>query len=145
MRRTLTRYAILGVAGLFVGLVGCDSGKGTRPQTGAKMDGTVMYGDQKVMVALVIATGANGSSQAFIDDDGMYHMENVPLGEVNIAVNTDAGKGNQISKIMAASRGKPKAMPRVLDVPNKYFDPTKSGIKTTVNAGDNTFNIVLPK
>jgi hypothetical protein len=30
-------------------------------------------------------------------------------------------------------------------VPAKYADPASSGIKTTVNKGENKFDIVIPK
>ena len=46
---------------------------------------------------------------------------------------------------MSQSQGKAKGAPRIVGVPKKYFDPAKSGIKTTVNKGENTFDIVLPR
>jgi hypothetical protein len=47
---------------------------------------------------------------------------------------------------MAKSQGKGSGpLPKLIDVPGKYFDPTTSGITTTVNKGDNTFNIVIPR
>ncbi len=61
-------------------------------------------------------------------------MQNVPLGEVRIGINTVAVKA-------AAARTGSK----VVEVPGKYIDPTKSGITTTVNSGSNTFDIVIPK
>ena len=73
-------------------------------------------------------------------------MENVPIGEVHIAVNVSAGKGQLMSQAMAQSQGKAKGPPKVVvEVPAKFADPTKSGLKTTVAAGPNTFNIVIPK
>jgi hypothetical protein len=33
----------------------------------------------------------------------------------------------------------------VIEVPKKSFDPTQSGIKTTIAKGANTFDIVIPK
>jgi hypothetical protein len=149
MRRTCHRLAILALIGLGVGPAGC----GNRfvpevrlPETGATLEGTVTYGGQKVMVALVVAQGPNGSATGFIDDDGRYRLQNVPLGEVSLAVNTDAGKGQLTGKLMARAQSKSKApVPRVIDLPRKYFDPATSGIKTTVNKGENTFDIVIPK
>jgi hypothetical protein len=108
----------------------------------------VTYGGQKVAVALVIAQGADRGATAFVGDDGHYKLTNVALGEVNLAVNTAAGKGQLMSRAMAQSRGKNKGqgpLPRVIEVPAKFADPTTSGIKTTINPGPNTFDIVIPK
>jgi len=116
-----------------------------RPETGATLEGTVSYGDQKVMVGLVIVQNDKGSAQGFIDDEGKYKLENVPIGEVNIAVNTDAGKGQLMSRAMSQSKGKAKGLPRVVELPPKYQNPGQSGIKTSVNKGANEFNIVIPK
>jgi hypothetical protein len=68
------------------------------------------------------------------------------LGEVNIAVNTDAGKGMMRGRQMAAGQGKQKvSLPKLIDVPPRYADPTTSGIKTTVQKGDNTYNVDIPR
>jgi len=143
MLRIRRRLVLLAAAGLCF-CAACDGGTARRPETGATLEGTVMYGDQKVMVGLVIAQGAT-AGQAFIDDDGHYHIDNAPVGDVHIAVNTEAGKGQLKSKMMAQTKGKAKALPNVIDLPAKYQDPQKSGITTTVNKGANTFNIVIPK
>jgi len=148
MRPLLQRFALLIVAGVGLCLTSCSNRYVPyvqHPESGATLEGAVTYGGQKVLVALVIAQGPNGSANAFIDDDGKYHIANAPLGEVNIAVNTDAGKGQMISKAMAQSRGKGGRMPAVVEVPGKYGTPATSGIKTTVAKGPNTFDIVIPK
>jgi len=150
MRRTFLRLTVLLLAGLGLGPVACGPhvSEVRRPETGATLEGTVTYGTEKVTVALVIAQGegAGASAQAFIGDDGRYKLDNVPIGEVHLAVNTAAGKGQLMSQVMAQSQGKAKGPPKVVvEVPAKYGDPTKSGLKTTVAAGPNTFNIVIPK
>jgi hypothetical protein len=116
-----------------------------RPETGAILEGTVSYGDQKVMVGLVIVQNDKGSAQGFIDEEGKYKLENVPIGEVNVAVNTDAGKGQLVSRAMSQSKGKARGLPKVVELPAKFQNPGQSGIKTTVNKGANQFNIVIPK
>src|SRR5207253_2258032 len=98
-----------------------------------------------VGAALVIAQNSTGAATAFVDDDGRYKLTNVPLGEVSIGVNTEAGKGQAMGKAMAAAQGKAKGAPRIVDVPIRFADPSKSGIKTTINAGANTFEIVIPR
>jgi len=141
----LRRLTFLTLSGLSLCAVACDGAQARRQETGATLEGTVKYGDQPIMVAMIVAQGSSGAATAFIGDDGRYKLDNVPLGEVNIAVNTDAGKGNLMSKVMAQSRGKGPALPRVIEVPKQYFDPVKSGIKTTVKPGANTFDVVIPK
>lgn len=142
MERSLARLAPLGLGLL---LAGCAGGGVRYPETGATLEGTVTYGKDKVGAALVIAQNDTGSATAFVDDNGRYKMENVPLGEVSIAVNTDAGKGQAMGRIMAQSQGKGKATVRIIDVPSRFAEPAKSGIKTTINKGANVFDIVIPR
>ena len=146
MRRMFQRLGI--VALIAVCPVACSSSESVRgargPDTEATLEGTVTYGGQKVAVALVIAQSDKGSATAFVGDDGHYKLVNVPLGEVHLAVNTDAGKGQMMSRVMAQSQGKGR-LPKVVEVPAKYFDPSTSGLKTTINKGENTYDIVIGK
>ena len=48
-------------------------------------------------------------------------------------------------KAMAQAQGKAKGAPRIIDVPKQFADSAKSGIKTTVNKGANTFDIVIER
>jgi hypothetical protein len=43
------------------------------------------------------------------------------------------------------AKGSGKTTVKIVKVPEKYFDPEKSGIKTTVNKGNNTYDIVIPR
>jgi hypothetical protein len=142
--RSPARSALLGVALL---VAGCSLGGGEvrYPETGATLEGTVTYGNDVVGAALVIAQNSTGSATAFVDENGRYKLQNVPLGEINIAVNTDAGKGQAMGKVMAQAQGKAKGAAKILDVPSRFADPAKSGIKTTINKGPNEFNIVIPR
>src|SRR5262249_29893582 len=87
------RLARLGPLGLALLLVGCGGGDVRYPQTGATLEGTVSYGKEKVGAALVIAQNSSGSATTFVDETGHHKLDNVPLGEINLAVNTEAGKG----------------------------------------------------
>jgi len=122
------------------------------PETGASLEGNITYGGEPVPLAAVIITppvrgdGASG----FADDQGHYKVTNVPVGEVKIAVNSDAAKGQMRGRAMAgtdpnAKGGKRALPPKIIDVPKKYQDPQTSGITTTINKGTNTFDIVIPK
>jgi len=115
------------------------------PETGATLEGNLTYGNDKVGAALVVAENSTGSATAFVDENGHFKLENVPLGEVNIGVNTDAGKGEAMGRAMSQAQGKAKGPPKLIDVPKQYADPGKSGIRTTIKKGVNTFDIAIPK
>ncbi|HEY8503788.1 MAG TPA: hypothetical protein VIL46_04350 [Gemmataceae bacterium] len=142
------RAALVTVAACGVLIASCGGGGGANevPDTGATLEGTVTYGTDKVLVAMVVAQGESWSATGFVGEDGRYKIENAPLGQVQIGVNTEAGKGQLMSKIMAQAQGKLKGRPpKVVEVPAKYADPRKSGITTTVQEGTNTFDIKIPR
>ncbi len=146
MRRTTRSLPLVLLAAFGLLLVGCGPRGKRLPETGATLEGTVTYAGQKVEAALVIVQGKEGSATAFIGEDGRYKAENVPLGEVTIGVNTAAGRGQMMGKVIAKSQGKADGpVPKFIDVPAKYADATTSGINTTVNKGANTFDIVIAK
>jgi len=145
LSRTLHPATPLVVAACSLLLASCGERGARLPETGATLEGTVKYGNEKVLVALVIAQGEKSSATGDVGEDGRYKIVNVPLGTVKIAVNTDAGKGKLMSKAMAQSRGQAKSLPKVLDVPTKYFDPETSGLKTTIKKGSNTYDVAIPR
>ena len=127
-------------------LVGCGPGEIRYPDSGAVLEGTVMYGTQKVTDALITAMNGKDKSSGFVDEDGHYKLENVPLGEVSIIVDSEAARGQAIGRLMTKTRGKgDKGTIKVLELPLKYKDPEKSGMKTTIVKGPNTFDIVIPR
>lgn len=131
--------------GLVLLLAGCGPKEIRYPDTGATLEGKITYGKDQVGAAMVIAQNATGMASGAVDDNGRYRLQNVPLGEVNLGVDTAAGKGMAMGKLMAASQGKAKGAPKIVEVPAKYADPGKSGLKTTVSKGPNTFDIVIPR
>jgi hypothetical protein len=127
-------------------LVGCGNGEVRYPDSGATLEGTVTYGPDKITDAMIIALNDKGKATGFVDQDGHYKLENVPLGEVNLAADSEAARGAAIGKLMAKTQGKgDKAGIKILELPRKYQDPAKSGITTTIVKGANTFNIVIPR
>ena len=108
------------------------------PETGATLTGTVKYKNEPLKMGMVIVAGATGGT-AEIGPDGHYTVANAPLGDVTVAVNMSAAKG----KLMSAAKGDPKAAAKVPNIPGKYTDPATSPLKTTVNKGPNTFDIVI--
>ncbi|HSQ55625.1 MAG TPA: hypothetical protein VLM40_07760 [Gemmata sp.] len=154
MVRTVRRAATASVAFSILLLSSCGSSRETElSETGASLEGTVSFGGTPVEVALIIVAGPNGSCTGNIDEaTGRYRVDNVPLGEVKIGVNTEAGKGQLIGKQMSGYYKGPEAKsrgilkpPKVIDIPNKYADPNGSGITTTIKSGANTYDIVIPK
>jgi hypothetical protein len=139
----------LALAGWFSGLALLAASCGERgerlPETGASLEGTITYGGVRVPFAMVTVMGENGMATGHVGDDGRYQIANVPLGEVRIGVNTMAAKGEYVSRVMAESRGRGKALSKFIDVPAKYHDPETSGLRTAVSKGVNTFEIVIPK
>jgi hypothetical protein len=154
MRQTLR----LGAVVLFTayGLLAVSCGTGLReerlPETGASLEGTITYGDQKVELAMIIVTGSNSSATGNVDEStGRYKVENVPLGDVKIGVNTTAAKGDLQGKLMAGYYKGPEAKskkikpPKIVDVPAKFASPMTSGLTTKISSGPNEFNIEIPK
>jgi hypothetical protein len=132
-------------------VAGCNTYESRLPETGASVEGTVTYGGETVPMALVVVIGQKGQATGQIEE-GRYKVENAPLGEVKIGINTEAIKGQMISQQMAQSYKGPGSKtgtrtpaPRLVEVPSKYWEPEKSGITTTVKRGTNTHNIVLNK
>jgi hypothetical protein len=140
MRRMLLRLVVLTSASLLLGPIGCNYGQVKNFDTGATLEGTVKYGNEPVLVAMVVVQGANGSAVGLIGDDGRYKITSVPQGDVNIGINVKAGEQQLMTKKMQGL-----SVPKVTNVPAKYTEPATSGIKTTINKGDNTYDIVIPK
>ena len=60
------------------------------------------------MAFVIVAQPSGGSSTATANDDGYYKVENAPVGDVRIAVNTDATKGMMTGRAMAGTDPKAK-------------------------------------
>jgi hypothetical protein len=121
-------------------------------ESGSTLSGTVTYQGEKVEFAFITVQGKDGGPPASgkIHEDGRYKVENVPLGEVTIGVNTIAGQGEAKGTLMAQNAGaadpsasKRVAAPKLINVPPKYINAAESGIKTTIQKGSNTFDIKI--
>jgi len=123
------------------------------PESGATLEGIIKYGDEEVHYAMIQVMGADQVATGTVGEDGRYRVDNAPIGEVRIGVNTDAGRGQFQSKMMAGglyqgpdAKGKGKVIGlKFVAVPVKYSNPDTSGIKTTINKGQNTYDIDIPK
>lgn len=152
MRRVVTRvFSATILAGLILTLSACGEKGATVPKTGASLEGSVHYGDELIEFALIIVSTKNASESGNIGDDGKFHIANVPLGEVSVAVNTPAGKGDFMSKSMPGAYKGPKeklgkkVILKYTEVPKQYHDPNTTPLKTTIVAGPNTYDIKIPK
>jgi hypothetical protein len=151
MRQSVARFGLFAsLAGTALLLSSCGERGQRYPETGATLEGRVTYGKDPVPLALVIVAAQGSSATGRADEEGRYKVENAPLGEVTIGVNTDAAKGEFTSRMMAGAYKGPEArgagkvvMPKIVVVPPRFFNPETSGIKTTVTKGTNAFDIVV--
>lgn len=133
-------------------VVACGVRETKLAESGATLTGTVTYKGEQVDYAFVSVQGKDGGPPAMgkIHEDGRYKISNVPLGEVTIGVNTIAGQGEAKGALMAqnAKAADPNASkrvtaPKMINVPPNFIDPATSGIKTTIQKGDNAFDIKI--
>jgi hypothetical protein len=134
------------VAVLTAALPACGSREVVYPTTGNSLTGTVKYGSEQLQFALILVMQENAGSTGMIRDDGTYFVDNVPLGEVSIAVIPDAARGVFMQKSMAAgayagpeAKGGSRKVPvKFIGVPDKFTQVETSGIKTTVQKASAT-------
>ncbi len=158
--RVLRRAGILLAAGLGLALAaGCRGPSAT-------VTGKVTYKNQPLSGATVVFMTADTKwvGRTTTGSDGGYTLSRVPLGEVKVGVEGGAGPQGPPGR---PGGGPPSKMtpPTGLDlppdaqkspiynpagsggptvaVPRQYADPTKSGLGTTVQAGENTYDIPL--
>jgi hypothetical protein len=147
MRRGISRLFFGSTfAGMAFMLCSCGEKGESVPQTGATLDGTVMYGDEPIHFALVIVTGQSGAAATGkIDEEGRYHLDNVPLGEVKVAVSTKAGQGDYMTQVINPENKKKGKNYKFTQVPDKYQDPGTTTLTTNISKGPNTYEIKIPK
>lgn len=111
----------------------------------ATLEGKVTYKGKPVPYALVIVENGQQSGTSRVATDGTYRVEHAPTGEVQVAVNTDAGRGMMMGEARAGQHGdgtKPTAT--FVGLPKKFHDPSTSGITTTVTEeGTSQFDIEI--
>jgi hypothetical protein len=111
--------ALFGVAGLVL--------------SRASATGKVTYKGKPVPYALVVMMNGQSSATGAADAHGNYTVMNAPPGKVRVGVNTAAGRGMQMSAMMASQQGGDKSLkPTFLDIPPKFFDPETSGLEVEV-------------
>jgi hypothetical protein len=139
-------------------VVGCGSNYNAR----ATVRGQVKFFDKTLTAGTVAFEGSDGRiGSANIDFNGNYEMTDAPIGEVKITVVTPTAarpgaKGNFEAKPPAGMP--PMQSPgdvgaggaaasidpsKIVSVPGKYAKADTSGLKFTVQPGEQTHNIVL--
>lgn len=152
MTQLARKLSLAVTAAAAIAVVACTNGIEPLEETGATLEGTVTYGTEKVPLALVIVAkpgSGGGSASAFADDDGHFRVENVPVGDVQIGVNTDATKGQMMSRAMAGTdptkKGKKAVMPKYVEVPKKFHEPSASGLTARTEKGVTQHDIKIPR
>jgi len=138
-------FGAAGVGALSLVLASCSTGRYEPiPETGATLTGTVTYKKELLKAGLVLVQGKGAGANGEIGEDGRYEVKNVPLGDVTVAVNLGAARGKLIGQA-AANKAQGGKAPEVKlpNIPGKYADVATSPLKTTVNKGQNTFDIVI--
>ena len=153
--RVSSRRSGLRLAGVFLlatsfGLLGCGS---SSPGT---VSGKVYLKDKLLKGGNVTFLTADKkiSQSAKIGEDGSYTIENIPAGPIKIAVETmslkqaasvprnNAPPGQKSPNSSAVD---PKElMKRYVPIPEKYADPSESGLEYTVKSGKQDHDIKLP-
>ena len=129
---------LAGFLGL-VAIVFSVSGCGTKDAK-VTIRGTVSYKGQPLSSGMLQLVGRNGAppSAASIQKDGTFIMTDVAVGEVSASI-----LATPISKDRTGAKttSNPKITPA--DLPEKYQDPEKSGLKYTITPNSCELDIKL--
>lgn len=138
---------------LIVCVMGCGQRAYEIPDSGATLEGSVTYDGKPVPMALIVVRSETATADARIVEPGKYKVPSVPIGKVKIAVDTDAMRGELMSRSMAQAYKGPGGQSSAeagkklsfIAVPGKFADPDSSGITFEIKKGANTFDIVIPR
>jgi hypothetical protein len=121
-----------------VAIVVSVSGCGTKDAK-VTIRGTVSYKGQPLSGGMLKFVGRNGAppSAAPIQKDGTFTMSDVAVGEVNASILATPISPDR----SGAKTSNPKITPA--DLPEKYQDPEKSGLKYTITPDTRELDIKL--
>ncbi len=134
-------------------VMGCGQRAYEIPDSGATLEGSITYDGKPVPMALIVVRSETATADARIVEPGKYKVPSVPIGKVKIAVDTDAMRGELMSRSMAQAYKGPGGQSSAeagkklsfIAVPGKFADPDSSGITFEIKKGANTFDIVIPR
>jgi len=122
----------LGLVVLVVVALGCG---GDRKVT---VNGTVSYKGQPLSGGMLQFVGPNGApAAAMIQRDGKFIMTDVTPGEVKVSIMATPQSGPRGDKAPPA----PKVAP--VELPERYRDPEKSGLKYTITSDTKQLDIKI--
>ena len=127
-------------------------GCGDNPQiTGASVEGVVKYRGSVLTggtIRLVSVSDDNKSTTGLINPDGSYVVENAPLGEVKVVVDTELAK---IDMVALHKLGGSDVDPTKLGPPMKYMkideqlsNPDKTPLRLTLRKGHQELDVNIP-
>ncbi len=137
----LRRGALVLVPGLVLVLLAMQTGCGGVKK--APVSGRVTYNGKPVKSGHIMFMSTNGvPGTGELDGDGRYRLQ-AAVGENTVTVES-RGLGKPLAK--SSPEGGPgyvKTAPGRLLIPERYFSPMNSGLRFTVQQGDNTANFDL--
>jgi hypothetical protein len=145
----------LSVIPLAFGLVCLAAGCEKNPNAPAKVSGTVKYKDQPLKGGTVQFQTADGSKiSGMISPQGTYAITDAPAGEMVVTVETESvkppakpvayGGGGRREGGQQPPPGRDSGPTMsYVEIPKKYADPKQSPLKTTINRGNNKYDIDL--
>jgi hypothetical protein len=110
---------------------GCGPQRAERPDR-ALVTGKVTYQGKPVpggIITFMVTTGSGNTAGGMLRADGSFYMEDAPIGENQITIDTEAIK--------------PELGSRYVQLPEKYLSPEKSGLTFDVKAGENQADFAL--
>jgi len=133
----------------------CLSSTGCGAKVG-NVKGKITYKDKPLPQGQITFWAADGTAIQGLIRNGMYEVKKVPVGEAKVAIHSmdDAKIVAMAKELSKKSRGKegeeqmknetrPNVqVPKSL-IPDKYTDQKSSGLSTTINGGENEYNIDL--
>jgi hypothetical protein len=145
-----------------MGTTGCSGGRGN-------VSGKVTFRGRPVMIGSVVMIAKDEKPvTGRLEEDGSYSLKDVPVGEVQVGVvsrdpDIAANRARAMSMIAkyaakrkAAGKDNARDMPRLeaspasarakrkwVRLPKDVEFPDRSGITTTIQRGDNTFDVDL--
>lgn len=134
----------LWLLGLLASAAGCSSAPATGTVAGlVTLDGKPVAGG----AVSLLSTAGGTPSMADIGPDGRFRAENVPTGEVMVAVISPPPEVDEaVMKAQPGAKGPPPPAKPKVQYPPRYADHATSGLKTAVKAsGEVLFDIPMRK
>jgi hypothetical protein len=125
------------------------------------LSGKISYNGKPLAVGSVLLIGVDAQPRtAWIEADGSYHFDDVPVGEAKLAVYSPDPDLAERTRSQTKTKPGPKKAKRVrptpsssevsaddrrkwFAIPSKYGDVEHSGLRVTITSGPNTFQIEM--